>query len=128
MTSALSHRGPDGEAAWQNQEGNVMLGHRRLAIIDLSAAAAQPMQYMDRYQVVHNGEIYNYIELRVKLEKEGLSFRSRSDTEVIAAAYALWGDSCVEYFDGMFAFAIWDEKEKIFFAAALSEWRRRAIT
>ncbi|HEX7903334.1 MAG TPA: asparagine synthase (glutamine-hydrolyzing) [Chitinophagaceae bacterium] len=117
MTDALAHRGPDGEACWANNSNNALLGHRRLSIIDLSEAAAQPMHYMDRYSIVHNGEIYNYIELRKELEKEGYSFRTQSDTEVILAAYDHWDDECVEHFDGMFAFAIWDEKEKELFAA-----------
>lgn len=117
MTDALAHRGPDGEACWTNNSNNVLLGHRRLSIIDLSEAAAQPMHYIDRYSIVHNGEIYNYIELRKELEKEGYSFRTQSDTEVILAAYDHWDDACVEHFDGMFAFAIWDEEEKELFAA-----------
>ena len=113
----MSHRGPDGEAHWQNQTGNVLLGHRRLSIIDLSKEAAQPMHYLGRYSIVHNGEIYNYIELRAELEKRGYSFSTKSDTEVILAAYDHWEDECVDHFDGMFAFAIWDEKEKELFAA-----------
>lgn len=117
MTAALSHRGPDGEACWQNKTGTALLGHRRLSIIDLSEAASQPMHYLDRYSIVHNGEIYNYIELRNELEKKGYSFKTKSDTEVILAAYDHWEDECVQYFDGMFAFAIWDEKEKELFAA-----------
>jgi asparagine synthase (glutamine-hydrolysing) len=117
MTAALAHRGPDGEAAWQNRDASVLLGHRRLSIIDLSKAAAQPLHYLDRYTIVHNGELYNYIELREELRKEGYSFRTETDTEVIAAAYAHWNDDCLQYFDGMFAFAIWDEEEKELFAA-----------
>lgn len=117
MVQALSHRGPDGSSSWQNTDGSVLLGHCRLSIIDLSQAAAQPMHYLERYTIVHNGEIYNYIELRKDLEKKGYSFTTQSDTEVILAAYDCWNDECVEYFDGMFAFAIWDEKEKEFFAA-----------
>jgi asparagine synthase (glutamine-hydrolysing) len=117
MMAALAHRGPDGESFWQNNAGNALLGHRRLSIIDLSAAAVQPMHFADRYSIVHNGEIYNYIELKKELEKEGYSFRSQSDTEVILAAYDHWDDECIEHFDGMFAFALWDEKEKELFAA-----------
>ncbi|MGC4100586.1 asparagine synthase (glutamine-hydrolyzing) [Ferruginibacter sp.] len=117
MTQALAHRGPDGEAVWQNEAGNVLLGHRRLSVIDLSDAAAQPMHYLHRYSIVHNGEIYNYIELRQLLTDKGYSFNSRSDTEVILAAYDLWKEDCLRYFDGMFAFAIWDEKEQQLFAA-----------
>ncbi len=75
------------------------------------------MHFLDRYSIVHNGEIYNYIELRKELEKEGYSFRSQTDTEVILAAYDFWNDECVEYFDGMFAFAIWNHEDKELFAA-----------
>jgi asparagine synthase (glutamine-hydrolysing) len=117
MTDALEHRGPDGEGSWQNETGNVLLGHRRLSIIDLSAAGDQPMHFMNRYTIIHNGEIYNYPELREELLKKGYSFNSKTDTEVIAAAYDCWKDSCIDHFDGMFAFAIWDEKEKELFAA-----------
>jgi asparagine synthase (glutamine-hydrolysing) len=117
MTDSLVHRGPEGEACWQNNSGKVLLGHRRLCIIDLSDAAAQPFHYMNRYTIIHNGEIYNYIELRDDLKKKGYSFTSASDTEVIAAAYDHYSDECIEYFDGMFAFAIWDEQEQELFAA-----------
>lgn len=117
MTGAIAHRGPDGEAHWQNESGEALLGHRRLSIIDLSDASAQPMHYLQRYSIVHNGEIYNYIELRETLQKQGYHFTTRSDTEVILAAYDCWGEECVTHFDGMFAFAIWDAEEKELFAA-----------
>jgi asparagine synthase (glutamine-hydrolysing) len=117
MTDALAHRGPDGEGLWQNVSGSVLLGHRRLSIIDLSEAGNQPMHYHDRYTLIHNGEIYNYIELKEELKKKGYLFRSQTDTEVIAAAYDYWQEDCVDHFDGMFSFAIWDEKEKELFAA-----------
>lgn len=122
MTAALAHRGPDGKGFWQNEAQTVLLGHRRLAILDLSAAGAQPMHFQNpqtgaRYSIVHNGEIYNYIELRKQLQNEGYRFHTQSDTEVILAAYDCWQDECVEYFDGMFAFAIWDEEEQELFAA-----------
>src|SRR6218665_1996780 len=100
-----------------------VLAHRRLAIIDTSEAAAQPLHYtppsgfLHRYTIVYNGEIYNYPELREQLEKEGYSFHTRSDTEVIVAAYDHWDEDCLIRFDGMFAFAIWDEEEKELFAA-----------
>src|SRR5437867_4458826 len=90
MTNAISHRGPDGEGAWANDAGNVLLGNRRLAIIDLTDAAAQPMRYANRYTIVHNGEIYNHIELKKQLQGRGYHFQSRSDTEVILAAYDFW--------------------------------------
>jgi asparagine synthase (glutamine-hydrolysing) len=117
MTGALAHRGPDGEGFWKNNSDKVLLGHRRLAIIDLSAAGRQPMHFQSRYTIIHNGEIYNYIELKEELQKKGYRFYSQTDTEVITAAYDCWRDECVERFDGMFAFAIWDEEEKVLFAA-----------
>lgn len=117
MTNALAHRGPDGEGLWQNDEGHVLLGHRRLSIIDLTDAGQQPLHYLQRYTIVHNGEIYNYIELRHILIQKGYRFSSQTDTEIIVAAYDCWKESCVDHFDGMFAFAIWDEKEKELFAA-----------
>src|SRR5260221_529066 len=112
MTGAIAHRGPDGENTWISESGLVGLGHRRLSIIDLSPAGAQPMHYLHRYTIVHNGEIYNYRELRDLLQSKGYTFSSRTDTEVILAAYDHFGTGCLQYFDGMFAFAIWDEKEK----------------
>jgi asparagine synthase (glutamine-hydrolysing) len=117
MTAAIAHRGPDGEGQWSNATKNVLLGHRRLAIIDLSDAAAQPMHYLNRYTITYNGEIYNYIELKELLQANGYTFQSKSDTEVILAAYDFWNQECLQYFDGMFAFAIWDEKEQQLFAA-----------
>lgn len=117
MTGAMAHRGMEGDMLWQNDTGSVLLGHRRLCIIDLSDAAAQPFHYMGRYTVIHNGEIYNYIELRDDLRSKGYTFTTGSDTEVIAAAYDHYMDECVEHFDGMFAFAIWDAEEEELFAA-----------
>jgi asparagine synthase (glutamine-hydrolysing) len=117
MTDTLLHRGPDGEGWWEAESGNVLLGHRRLAILDLSVAAAQPFHYLERYVIIHNGEVYNYIELKEELRKKGYEFRSQTDTEVIAAAFDCWKEKCLDHFDGMFAFAIWDEKEKELFVA-----------
>ena len=116
MTDALAHRGPDGEGFWQNENRTVLFGHRRLSVIDLSPGASQPMAFLDRYTIIHNGEVYNYIELKEELQKKGYTFRTVSDTEIIAAAYDCWKEDCVDHFDGMFAFAIWDEKEKVLFA------------
>jgi len=113
----LKHRGPEDENIWINDETTAALGHLRLSIIDLSKEASQPMHYMGRYSIVHNGEVYNYIEIRDQLRQKGYHFKSQSDTEVIIAAYDHWGTSCVQHFDGMFAFSIWDEKEKMMFAA-----------
>lgn len=117
MTDAIAHRGPDGEGVWSNKKNTVHLGHRRLSIIDLSSRAAQPMSFANRYQIVHNGEIYNYIEIRTFLQNKGYQFSTQSDTEVILAAYDFWKEKCLQQFDGMFAFAIWDEKEEKLFAA-----------
>lgn len=117
MTDAIAHRGPEGEDFWINPSNNAGLGHRRLSIIDLSTAACQPMHYQERYTIVYNGEIYNYLELRETLQKKGYSFQNKSDTEVILAAYACWKEACLQYLEGMFAFAIWDEEEKKLFAA-----------
>lgn len=107
MTDALAHRGPDGEGHYV--DGGVGLGHRRLAVIDLSPAAHQPMSTPDGQIVIsYNGELYNFHALRVELEALGYRFRSRGDTEVLLYAYAAWGEACVPRFNGMFAFAVWD--------------------
>ena len=112
MSGALEHRGPDGEAYWVDPDGRAGFGHRRLAIIDLSREAAQPMQYGGRYTLVLNGEIYNYIELKNELAAKGYSFRTKSDTEVLLAAYDCYQEECLQYLDGMFAFALWDAVEQ----------------
>ena len=117
MAAALAHRGPDGQGTWMNPSGTVGFGHRRLSIIDLSVNAAQPMHYAGRYSIVYNGEIYNYLDIKATLAARGYLFTTASDTEVILAAYACWNTSCLQYFTGMFAFAIWDEQESVLFAA-----------
>lgn len=117
MTDAIIHRGPEGDGFWINTRGNIGLGHRRLAIIDLSPAGAQPMHYLNRFTISYNGELYNYIELREELKSRKYTFTSDADTEVILAAYAYYGKECVQHFDGMFAFAIWDEEEQVLFCA-----------
>jgi asparagine synthase (glutamine-hydrolysing) len=117
MTSALAHRGPDGEGHWLDLTGRIGLGHRRLSIIDLSPAGAQPMSCLGRYFIIHNGEIYNHIELRDFLRSKGYSFYSRTDTEIIPAAYDFYGPDCVRHFDGMFAFALWDRREQTLYLA-----------
>lgn len=110
MTDAISHRGPDGEGHWI--EGPVAIGHRRLAVIDISEAASQPMVSMDhRYILSYNGELYNYKELRHELEAIGYWFRSNSDTEVLLCALSAWGKDALLRFNGMFALALWDRKE-----------------
>lgn len=109
MTDAIAHRGPDGEGFFT--KGNVGFGHRRLSIIDLSNAAAQPMTRFG-LTITYNGEIYNYIELRKELEQQEIVFTTQSDTEVILAAYHRWGKDCVQRFNGMWAFAIYDAANK----------------
>ena len=111
MTDAIAHRGPDGEGQWI--EGNVGLGHRRLAIIDLSSAGHQPMLSEDsRYVLSYNGEVYNYLELRSELEMEGYRFRSNTDSEVVLYSLVEWGVASLLRFNGMFAFSFYDRKEK----------------
>lgn len=117
MTEVISHRGPDGDGHWISSDGRVGLGHRRLAILDLSERGAQPMHYLGRFTVTLNGEIYNYIEVREDLINKGYSFISESDTEVLLAAYSEYGVSVLDRLDGMFAFAIWDERERTLFCA-----------
>jgi asparagine synthase (glutamine-hydrolysing) len=116
MLDVQAHRGPDGCGTWADP--GIVLGHRRLAFLDLSHDGAQPMSYgEDRYVITYNGEVYNYVELRATLEKLGHAFRSSSDTEVLLAAYAEWGADCLPHFNGMFAFAIWDRRERTLFVA-----------
>lgn len=111
MTDAIAHRGPDGEGHWI--EGNVGLGHRRLAIIDLSPLGRQPMTTPDhRYVLSYNGEIYNYRELRSELEALGYGFRSSTDSEVVLQAMAHWGSDALHRFNGMFAFVLWDRQAR----------------
>ncbi|MEW9679304.1 asparagine synthase (glutamine-hydrolyzing) [Pseudomonas sp. TE50-2] len=115
MTDAVSHRGPDDEGLFQC--GRVALGHRRLSIIDLSADGHQPMHFNggQDYVIVYNGEVYNYVELRVELTALGYEFTSHTDTEVILSAYVEWGDACVTRFNGMWAFAIYDRaRQRVF--------------
>ena len=111
MTDAIAHRGPDGEGHWI--EGNVGIGHRRLSIIDLTPAGHQPMISADhRYVLSYNGEIYNYRELRTELEAEGFWFHSQTDSEVVLYALSCWGSDALNKFNGMFALALWDRKDK----------------
>lgn len=115
MCESMRHRGPDGQGVWHG--GAVCLGHRRLSIIDL-AGGAQPMHSADnRFHVTFNGEIYNFPELRRELEAQGHAFRTTSDTEILLAGWQVWGRECLQRFDGMFAFALWDAQEKRLFCA-----------
>ena len=116
MTQSLAHRGPNDSGIWIDH--SVALGFRRLSIIDTSVRGHQPMISSDGANVVaFNGEIYNYVELRHELKSLGRHFRSASDTEVLLAAWQQWGDACVERFEGMYAFVIWDTKTNEFFGA-----------
>jgi asparagine synthase (glutamine-hydrolysing) len=119
FTDSLAHRGPDGRGIFI--DNSIGLGHRRLAILDLSDAGKCPMAYGGkdgkRYWITYNGEIYNFLELRNELKKLGYTFRTETDTEVILASYAKWGKDCLLRFNGMWAFAIWDSTEQKLFIA-----------
>lgn len=115
MNHLQKHRGPDGKGIWVHAKQHVGFAHRRLSIIDLSEAAAQPMTDNGGNWLVFNGEIYNYQELRNELGVE--VYRTTSDTEVILHAWRKWGEDCVNHFRGMFAFALWDEKKSTLFCA-----------
>lgn len=113
----LKHRGPDDAGLYYNPKDRVAFGHRRLSIIDLSSDGHQPFFSQDkRFIVVFNGEIYNYIELKEEL-KDFYNFRTKTDTEVLLASYLKWGSLCLDKFNGMFAFVIWDAKKKELFCA-----------
>lgn len=112
--NTIVHRGPDSEGIWQ--EDGVTLGHRRLSILDLSDNGKQPMAYANgRYMLVFNGEIFNFIEIKKELTDIGYLFSSESDSEVIIAAYDKWGENCVNRFNGMWSFLLWDREEKKLF-------------
>lgn len=111
MNDAITHRGPDGNDYYIDK--NIGLGHKRLSIIDLSDLASQPMtSYDGRFVITYNGEIYNFQELKKILINDGYKFRSNSDTEVVLNAFSKWGTNCFKKFNGMFALAIWDKKNK----------------
>jgi asparagine synthase (glutamine-hydrolysing) len=119
FTDSLTHRGPDGRGT--HIDGGLGLGHRRLAILDLSDAGRNPMSYGGadgrRYWITYNGEVYNFLELRTELVAKGHRFRSDTDTEVVLAAFAEWGPACLAKFNGMWAFAIWDSETRSLFLA-----------
>jgi len=114
MLESIRHRGPDARGTCS--DGNLHLGHNRLSIIDLSADANQPLRY-GNLVILHNGEVYNYLEIRADLEKAGHRFRTQSDTEVIGAAYSQWGASCVERFVGMWVFVVFDPDRRTLFVS-----------
>lgn len=115
MGSILAHRGPDYEGLFLDKY--IGLCHRRLSILDLTSKGHQPMKYLERYVIVFNGEIYNYLELKDELQKRGYNFTTNTDTEVILAAYDFWGVDCLSRFNGMWAFSLWDKKKKQLFCA-----------
>jgi asparagine synthase (glutamine-hydrolysing) len=117
MVKSQGHRGPDADGTYCSPTNLAGLGHNRLSIIDLSAAGQQPMSDgSGRYWITFNGEIYNYLELRKELDSS-YAFRTRTDTEVLVAAYLKWGEACLDRLIGMFAFVIWDERERKAFGA-----------
>jgi asparagine synthase (glutamine-hydrolysing) len=115
INDLVSHRGPDDEGFYFG--AHFALGHRRLAILDLSPDGHQPMPYRDKYVVTFNGEIYNYLEIREELLLDGYEFASKSDTEVILRAYDKWGPACVERFNGMWAFCLYDKDKDLLFCS-----------
>src|ERR1043165_317154 len=114
MNHLIRHRGPDGEGFWRHASGRAGFAHRRLSIIDLSTGD-QPMTDGEGNWITYNGETYNYLELREELGRE--QFKTTSDTEVILRAYRKWGEDCVSHLRGMFAFALWDERNQTLFCA-----------
>ena len=115
MNDKIIHRGPDAEGFYYGD--CFAFGSRRLAILDLSPDGDQPMDYLDRYVISYNGEIYNYLELRTQLENKGYTFESKTDTEVVLACYDHYGQDCVKHFNGMWAFAIYDKKKNVIFCS-----------
>lgn len=116
MSRLIAHRGPNGQGVWCAQGSNVGFAHRRLSILDLSEDGAQPMTGPSGDYIVHNGEVYNFLELRAQLS-DRWTFRSRTDTEAILAAYDRWGPDCLTHLSGMFAFAVWDKRKQRLFCA-----------
>ena len=115
INDLIAHRGPDDEGVYY--EDNFAFGHRRLSILDLSTNGHQPMHYLDKYTITYNGEIYNYKEIREALISDGYTFKSKTDTEVILASYDKWGEKCVNKFNGMWAFALYNREKNIIFCS-----------
>ena len=115
-TARIAYRGPDGEGIYSSEDGRVFLGHRRLAIIDVSEASAQPYRTR-RCALAYNGEVYNYRELRDELREVGVTFTTSGDTEVVARGYEAWGIEMLNRLRGMFALAVWDvSKQRLMLA------------
>jgi asparagine synthase (glutamine-hydrolysing) len=113
MCRILKHGGPDDEGIYADEDHHLVLGHRRLSLIDLSNCGHQPMSYAEgRYEITFNGEIYNYKELKSELQRAGACFKTNSDTEVILGSFATWGTTSFDRLNGMFAFALWDKENK----------------
>ncbi len=115
INDLIAHRGPDDEGFYF--EKNFAFGHRRLSVLDLSSDGHQPMYYLDKYVITYNGEIYNYLEIKEELILNGYTFYSHTDTEVILASYDKWGIDCVNRFNGMWAFTIYDKEKEILFCS-----------
>ncbi len=115
VNDLISHRGIDDEGFFYNK--NFAFGHRRLSILDLSSDGHQPMHYLNKYTITYNGEVYNYLEIKEELLKDGYTFLSHTDTEIILASYDKWGKKCVEKFNGMWAFVIYDKEKNIIFCS-----------
>ena len=115
--NAIQHRGPDFQDIYYEEKSNLGFGHSRLSIIDTSPRGNQPMFYENRYVIIYNGEIYNFVELKEDLLQKGLVFKSNSDTEVLIAMYAHYGKQMLPMLNGIFAFAIWDMQNKKLFLA-----------
>ena len=114
FSKALYHRGPDDKGIFYDDDKNIVLGHTRLSIIDLSNQAHQPMS-IDSYTLVFNGEIYNYQEIKKELQAYGYTFMTNSDTEVVLKSFMYWKEDCVKHFRGMFAFCVYDKQKEEFF-------------
>lgn len=117
MNNSLIHRGPDGAGIFISENGEVAFGHRRLSIIEISDKGSQPMQYIGRYTITYNGEIYNYIELKEIVLKHNQVLDTVTDTEIILALFHLYKEKCLSFLDGMFAFAIYDNQTNTTFIA-----------
>ena len=114
MTDVLKSRGPDDKGIWIDEKDNICLGHRRLSIIELSNLGKQPMtSHNNRFVIIYNGEIYNFLDIKKELEQENINFSGNSDTEVLIEAFSNWGiKKTLSKISGMFAFVVWDKKLK----------------